>query len=280
MTTTATTTTAISFDVLQKQNAETSSAVIDLFAADANFLKLSAYEGDLTVTRDAEDGEKLQVGIDYAKNKGVIDPDFEPEPYVQIDVLGKTPDQVADEILEFVQHTNSAAAAAVTAVASTTTAAAAGTGTTGSVIVLVGLSGTGKGTTVAKLVQKLEATGSGVVTWSNGNIFRSVTLLAATWCEQQDHQLLQQQNGSGNDDNNNGVFDKERALTKENVASFVGMLSFGKNPANGNLYDTHIQGLGLDLWVSNVQNTDLKQPKVSKNIPTVAEVTQVRLVDC
>jgi hypothetical protein len=237
---------SISMELLTKQNAETSSAVIDLLASDGNFIQLSSYEGDLTVTRDKEDDEKLQVGIDYAKAKGVIDPDFVPEPYVQIDVLGKTPDQVADEILQSVESTKSSSSSS---------------SSSGSVIVLVGLSGTGKGTTVTQLVQKLQATGSGVVTWSNGNIFRSVTLLAATWCEQNCA---------------NGAFDKEAALTKENLASFMGMLSFGKNPHNTDQYDTHIQGLGLDLWVSAVQNTDLKSPKVSKNIPTVAEVTQVR----
>jgi hypothetical protein len=112
---------------------------------------------------------------------------------------------------------------------------------------------------VARLRQKLETDqGKKVVTWSNGNIFRSVTLLAVTWCEQQD---------GGTD----GVFDKDKALTKENLQSFVGMLSFGK--FNGK-YDTRIHGLGLDMLVSEVQNTELKAPKVSKNIPTVAEVTQ------
>jgi len=119
-----------------------------------------------------------------------------------------------------------------------------------------------QGTTVTKLCSKLEEAGKEVVTWSNGNIFRSVTLLAATWCEQQE----------GSD----GSFDKDKALTKENLASFMGMLSFGKN-ADGQ-YDTHIQGLGLDLYVSNIQNTDLKASKVSKNIPTVAEVTQGEVI--
>ena len=114
-----------------------------------------------------------------------------------------------------------------------------------------------QGTTVAKLRQKLEENeGKQVVTWSNGNIFRSVTLLAATWCEQQ---------------NDGKEFDITKALTKENLESFVGMLSFGK--FNG-IYDTRINGLGLDMYVSQVQNTELKSPKVSKNIPTVAEVTQ------
>ena len=62
--------------------------------------------------------------------------------------------------------------------------------------------------------EKLEKEdGKKVVCWSNGNVFRSVTLLAATWCEQ---------NCDG------GAFDPEKALTKENLASFVKMLEFGK----------------------------------------------------
>jgi phospholipase C len=66
-------------------------------------------------------------------------------------------------------------------------------------------------------------------------------------------------------------FVKEKALTKENLTFFMSMLSFGK--FNGK-YDTRISGLGVDMLVSDVQNTELKSPKVSKNIPTVAEVTQ------
>ena len=230
----ATTTDGISIELLAKQNAETSSALIDYLALNEDFQSLSTYEGDLTVARDREDAEKLQKGIDFAKAKGVIDPDFQPEPYVSIDVLGKTPDQVADLILET-------------------------SATDNTVIVLVVLSGTGKGTTTKKLLQKLQATGKQVVTWSNGNVFRSVTLLAATWSEQ-----------------NGGEFSKEKALTKENIEQFMGMLHFGKNAAGQ--YDTRIKGLGLDLWVSEVQNTELKSPKVSKNIPTVAEFTQGEVI--
>lgn len=233
----------LSCELLKKQNAETSNAIIEHYASNGDFAKLSKFEGDLTVNRDKEDADKLQVGIDYAKSKGVIDPKYVPEPYVNLDVLGKTPDEVATTIIETVEKAN------------------AGNASSGSVIVLCGLSGTGKGTTVAKLRSKLEATGKEVVTWSNGNIFRSATLLAATWCEQQD-----------------GIdgFDKEKALTKENLASFMGMLSFGKN--DDGQYDTRIQGLGVDYYVSKVQNTELKSAKVSKNIPTVAEVTQGEVI--
>jgi len=227
----------LSLTVLKQQNAETSNAIIDFFQSNQDFDKLAKYEGDLTVKRDKEDDDKLQVGIDYAKDKGVIDKDFVPAPYVDIDVLGKTPDEVASVIIDQVG------------------------GAASGVIVLVGLSGTGKGTTVTKLRQGLESgePHKKVVTWSNGNIFRSVTLLAATWCEQQTPPAELQQ-----------------ALTKENLASFMSMLSFDK--FDGTNYDTRIRGLGLDLYVSQVQNTTLKSPKVSKNIPTVAQVTQGEVI--
>lgn len=232
---------AISYSLLKLQNADTSNAIIDGYSASEDFVQLSKKEGDLILGRDQEDADKLQVGIDFAKQKGVIDPNFIPEPYVTIDVMGKSPDDVSNEILGYVEerkkeHTDA-----------------------GAVIVICGLSGTGKGTTVAKLSEKLSKDQE-VVSWSNGNIFRSVTLLAATWCEQ-----------SGCDG-----FDASRALTKDNLANFMSMLSFDK--FNGK-FDTRIRGLGLDFYVSEIANTVLKEPKVAKNIPTVAEVTQGEVIN-
>jgi len=183
----------ISYELLSQQNAETSTALIAHYESSDDFAALSAKEGAAILARDQEDADKLQVGIDYAKDKGVIDPNFVPEPYIAIDVLGKTPADVAGEIL-----------------------AAMKTSEGESVIVICGLSGTGKGTTVSKLQEMIETDGPDsreVVCWSNGNIFRSVTLLAATWCEQQEDL---------------DGFDADRALTKDNLASFVHMLEFGK----------------------------------------------------
>merc|ERR1712008_424016 len=71
--------------------------------------------------------------------------------------MGKSADLVADEILGSVGDAAN----------------------TGCVIVLVGLSGTGKGTTVAKIRSRLDNS----MTWSNGNIFRSLTLLTATFAQ-------------------------------------------------------------------------------------------------
>ena len=117
----------LSYALLALQNADTSNALIDHWEHSEAFHKLAQMEGNLTVARDIEDGEKLQLGIDFAKQKGVIDPNYIPEPYLQIDVLGKTPEQVADEIIASVtNHSTDSNASA------------------GSVVVLCGLSGTGK----------------------------------------------------------------------------------------------------------------------------------------
>mmetsp|Transcript_19691 Transcript_19691/g.61970 ORF Transcript_19691/g.61970 Transcript_19691/m.61970 type:complete len:328 (+) Transcript_19691:23-1006(+) len=223
------------FEVLEEQNAGTSSAIIKALADDPEFGKLSKFEGDAIVSRDTEDGEKLAAGIKLSIAQGVL-PELNPPPtYVTIDVIGKTPDEVCEVIMA---HMGSAAE-------------------TGAVVVLCGLSGTGKGTTVARLQERLPA---GKTTgWSNGNVFRSLTLLAATWCEQQGLE----------------AFDAAQALTPANVDMFMAMLHFDKFDGK---WDIKISGLGLDALVSEIKNTDLKGPKVSKNIPTVAEQTQGAVV--
>ena len=101
----------------------------------------------------------------------------------------------------------------------------------------MGCSGTGKGTTVEKLSSQLPNT----VTWSNGNVFRSVTLLAATWSEQNGH----------------AEFNAAAALTAENLKNFMGMLSF-----DAAAMDIKINGLGLDHMVNDIKNTELKGAKV------------------
>ena len=116
----------ISYSLLTKQNADTSNALIEEFANSPTFAALSKKEGDAILARDQEDADKLQVGIDYAKEKGVVDPNYVPEPYVEIDVLGKTPDDVVNQIIGHVDKHK------------------ADGNDSGSVIVLCGLSGTGK----------------------------------------------------------------------------------------------------------------------------------------
>ena len=218
---------------LECQDATTSAAVIDELSSDPGFMRLSTFEGDAIVARDEEDAQKLQKGVDASVAAGVL-PKLEPPPtYQVIDVLGKTPDDVCDAILK---HMGDAASK-------------------GGVLVLCGLSGTGKGTTVSRLQARL---GEGKTKcWSNGDVFRSLTLLAATWREK----------------NYNPNWDK--TLTPKNVADFMGMLEFGKFEG---AWDIRVKGLGIDCLVSKVKNTTLKAPLVAKSIPTVAERTQGEVV--
>ena len=108
-------------------------------------------------------------------------------------------------------------------------------------------------------MDKLKELMPGAVTWSNGNIFRSLTLLAVTWCE-----LF-----------NLPDFDPDAALTPSNLAGFMKMMKFDKFDGK---WDIQVKGLGLDFLVSQVSNTLLKEPKVGKHIPTVAERTQGEVV--
>mmetsp|Transcript_25446 Transcript_25446/g.39068 ORF Transcript_25446/g.39068 Transcript_25446/m.39068 type:complete len:88 (-) Transcript_25446:491-754(-) len=61
--------------------------------------------------------------------------------------------------------------------------------------------------------------------WSNSNIFRAVTYLVATWCKQ---------------DTPDGIFDKDRALTKENIAIIVSMILYN----DGRLRHVHSRHTG------------------------------------
>lgn len=220
---------ALTAELLQAQDDKTSGAVIALLKDDAVFQELSKKELEGIVARDNEDGEKLQAGVDQAVKKGVLPGDLAPPTYEQIDVMGKTADEVAGEIMAKLPKEG------------------------GCILILVGLSGTGKGTTVDKLKAKIPNASA----WSNGNCFRSLTLLAATHCEKEGKE-----------------FDAS-CLTAENLAQWAGMLEFAKFDDK---FDIRINGLGLDVRVSEVANTLLKEPKVSKNIPTVAQETQGEVV--
>jgi len=221
----------LAWEILSKQDSTTSSAIIDIFGSSAAFNEVSKKTTEGILARDAEDEDKLAAGIKIAVDKEVIPADIKVDPINKIDVIGKTADAVADEMLAIIGEAAK----------------------TGCVITLQGLSGTGKGTTVATLKNKIP----GATTWSNGNIFRSLTLLAATWAEQNEAEL-------------------SAALTPENLDSFVKMLTFGKFNEK---FDVQIKGLGIEAFVSDIQNTTLKEPRVGKNIPTVAGVTQGEVIN-
>jgi cytidylate kinase len=223
------------YHVLGKQNSETSNVVISSLSGDPLFDGLAQTEMESTMKRDAEDGEKLAVGIQIAIDKSVLSKMEESPTYFQVDVLGKTADAVADEII----------------------AEVGADATSVGVIVLCGLSGTGKGTTVAKLVEKLPKT----VAWSNGNIFRSVAMLCSLHCKQ-----------------NSTDFD-EGVLTPENLANWVAMLHFQYDPQHHS-HDIQIQapGLGVDSLVSQITCTNLQSPEVNAILPTVAKYIQGEVI--
>lgn len=222
---------SITRDILKAGDASTSSAVMEAYSENAKFKALADRLGNEIMKRDDEDGVKLQAGIQVAIDKGVLTKDVKVEDITKISVTGKSPDEVADGIIRALGDAPQK----------------------GCVMTLQGLSGTGKGTTVAKLKEKLP----NAQTWSNGNLFRSYTLLAVTYQEQ------------------NKVEKLADVLTKENLSTFGSMLTFDKF---GDKFDVKIEGLGLKHFVSEVEKTVLKGSNVGTNIPTIAEVTQGEVV--
>ncbi|CUE68291.1 Hypothetical protein, putative [Bodo saltans] len=216
----------ISAAVLARQDDHTSEAVLKLLKGNAAFEALSVTEGNDIVTRDQEDDVKLAVGIQYAVSKGVLPKDPHVDPVTKIVVTGKSADEVANEII------------------------AAFPSRSGNVIVLQGLSGTGKGTTV----KRLQAVLPHCVCWSNGNVFRTFTHLASQHCEAQ------------------GIEFSKEVLTPELLHSFVQRLAFEKFD---DCFDVTIDG---SIRVNTIQNTTLKMPIISSRVPTVAELTQGEVV--
>lgn len=221
----------VTFSSLNAQDSTTSSDVIGDYDNNVAFLKVSTKEMAAILQRDREDDTQLAKGIQIAIEKGVIPAHVAVEPITKVDVMGKSADQVAAIII---QQLGSSAR-------------------TGCVLTLEGLSGTGKGTTVAMLKSQLPH----ATTWSNGNIFRALTLLAVTYAEQNQVAL-------------------EAALTPDNLAAFTKMIHFGKY--NGK-FDVLIDGLGHKALVSEIQNTTLKGPAVGRNIPLVAGMTQGEVIN-
>ena len=192
----------VSWTVVSHEDDRSSNAVLKAFESEPTFNAVSKKETEMILSRDKEDDEKLAAGIRIAVDKGVLSADVQVEAVTSIDVFGKSADAVADEIIGHLGEATSK----------------------GCVVVMQGLSGTGKGTTVAKLQQKLQ----NVVTWSNGNVFRSLTLLVVTWCEQ------------------TGTPFSTDILTAELLAECMSYLSFGKF---NDKYDIKINGLGLNYLV-------------------------------
>merc|ERR1719223_843506 len=118
----------VSWEVLARQDDVATTAAIAALQANEQFCKLAVSETQDILDRDNKDAEALKKGIKYAQEKSVL-PVIEPAPYDMIDVMGKSADQVAQEMITKLGDSANS----------------------GCVLVLVGLSGTGKGTTVEKL---------------------------------------------------------------------------------------------------------------------------------
>jgi len=218
-------------ELLARQDDVTTKSVISLLAKHPAFQKLAATEANDIVVRDGEDAEKLAQGVRLAIEKGALK-NIEPQPYKNILVQGKSADEVAEEIIKDLGPAKDK----------------------GCIVILVGLSGTGKGTTISKLKRKLP----NACSWSNGNCFRALTLLAVQYCTKEGLE----------------EFD-EKVLTPSNLRNWTSMLEFGMFRGR---YDIKIKGLGVDEFVSDIANTKLRGPEVSRNIPMVARVTQGEVV--
>eukprot|EP00948_MAST-09A_sp_MAST-9A-sp1_P000315 g315.t1 len=199
-------------NLVNEQGAKTTGMIIDLLKDYESFTALAKGQAELLLKRDQEDDAKLGVGIDAAIEKGILKelPEIE---YTVVNVAGKTPDAVADEILESVGKD------------------AADQG--GEIIVLAGLSGTGKGTTMKKLKEKIP----NGINWSNGNIFRSLTLLAYTYVDTALSEATDLADETAKEAKKKELWDT--ALNDENLKSFMEALTFEKN--EDGKWDTHIK---------------------------------------
>ena len=218
---------------LRLGDATSTEAIIATFASDATFASFASAETKQILERDAQDAEKLSAGISAAIKRGVLEANPPVEEQHQIDVLGKTVDDVVSAMKSKLPPAGESC-----------------------IIVLSGLSGTGKGTTVAALQSTLERS----VTWSNGNVFRSLTWLALEHCTAE------------------GLGDlTEELLTPELLGRLVGQLEFGIFDGK---YDTLIHPVSgaAALRVSEVQNTLLKESRIGKAIPLVAKMSQGQVV--
>lgn len=216
------------------QDFQTTDEIIHFLSGNDLFVALAEKELEDMLERDRKDGELLSRAVREAVEAGSLEPPEEQPRYEEIDVMQMDACRRARRIVDRLP----------------------GSDGDGCAVVLVGSSGTGKGTTV-KEVQRLVPRAT---TWSNGDCFRCLALLAVTHCEK-----------AGKPD-----FDPE-CLTPENVRAWAGMLKV--DASSGGDFDIRINGLGVDERVSDIQNTVLRQPKLSQHLPCIASKTQVHVLD-
>ncbi|KEG13262.1 hypothetical protein DQ04_01121170 [Trypanosoma grayi] len=210
--------------LLRQQDDVCSAAVADFLRGNDQFKRLAASEGEAIIQRDKEDNEKLAVGIDIAKAKGILSGNPDVGEVKRINVAGLTAQQVTEEVLRHLPSKE------------------------GNIIVIQGLSGTGKGTTVGKLQKLLPR----CVTWSNGNVFRSYTYLCVEALK--------------------GDVRPEQ-LTPKLLSAVEKQVKFEK--LDSGEFDIVLNG---NVRVGDIQNTLLKTPEISAAVPTVAQQTQGEVI--
>ncbi|EAN82683.1 hypothetical protein C3747_20g20 [Trypanosoma cruzi] len=217
--------TSVTAALLRQQDDECSTAVLHLLCDKDAFKRLAASEGEAILRRDKEDEEKLAVGIGIAKAKGILSGNPDVGTVTRISVAGMTAQQVTEEIMKYLPSKG------------------------GNAIVMQGLSGTGKGTTVNKLQKLLPR----CVTWSNGNVFRSYTHLSLEALK--------------------GEPIRTELLTPELLAAVEKQVTF-EQVENGE-FDIVLKG---NMRVADIQNTLLKRPEIEHAVPTVAQQTQGEVI--
>ncbi|CCD16667.1 unnamed protein product [Trypanosoma congolense IL3000] len=218
--------TTVTPELFKQQNDICNRAVIAFLRDDEKFKQLSSSEGLALIRRDKEDSIKLEEGIEIAMRRGTLRRTGAPPPAPlrRIDMSAKTTQEAVEEIMAELP------------------------GKKGNVIIVQGLSGTGKGTTVRALQQALPQ----CVTWSNGNVFRSYT-----------HLLLEELKGEL----------RAELLTPQLIQHVHSQVTF-EDLGNG-LHDIVLRGR---LHVRDIENTVLKTPSVNNAVPTVAQQMQGEVI--
>jgi len=211
-------------NIIEKQDHESSHLVMKLLNGNKDFQIMAEAETEAILQRDRDDEIKLKEGISTSVQAGVIPYLKVKKTETEIDVLGKTPDDVGKEITAQLPSGDSY------------------------LVIVTGLSGTGKGTTVAYLLDKIPNS----ISWSNGDIFRCLTLLLQDICP------------------NQGLINHEHI----NRAVKAIEVEYSKDRP----YEIFIQYKGDRLALKDIKNTLLKDRKVSTNIPHIALHTQGEVI--
>ncbi|CCW70997.1 unnamed protein product [Phytomonas sp. Hart1] len=214
--------------ILKQQDDVCSSATIELLENRSEFKDLALREAQAMIIRDKEDGKKLEKGIELAISMAILDRKLEDPPSIRINVKNRTAQEITDEIITHLPSSE------------------------GNVIVVQGLSGTGKGTTVSKLWKTLPR----CVVWSNGNVFRCYTYLC-------NEELTK-----------SGKCISDETLTPELLRSLEKRITFEKTESD-NQYHIMLDG---NVRVDDIANTILKRPFIGKYVPTVAQHTQGEVI--